>query len=117
MEKTSSVSDGAPGQDHLIWNETFAFTDVWRDDERTMVVAEYDHAAGVPSLGITALVAHLTGRAPEDLPVIYDAIDPEALDALLTGSQAGLSDPSVEFTYQGYRVVVSVDKITVSERD
>lgn len=47
------------------------------------------------------------------LPPLYEAIDPDALDALFSASGA---DPTIEFLYAGYRVTVDgARQVTVAE--
>ncbi|MFW5937794.1 MAG: HalOD1 output domain-containing protein [Halanaeroarchaeum sp.] len=62
-----------------------------------------------PSIAVVEAVAAVTGRDPTSLPRLYDAIDPDALDALLDGDVA----PSlqVRFEYAGVRVVVERDRV------
>lgn len=60
-----------------------------------------------PSVGteIVKRVAAQQGVDPLDLdPPLYDAIDPEALDKLMNGSDGQLR---VEFVYQGYTITVN----------
>lgn len=47
-------------------------------------------------------VADLAGVDPLDLPVLFDRVDPDALNMLVDG----LDDGEVEFDYAGYEVVV-----------
>lgn len=64
-----------------------------------------------PSTKLIEVVAARKGVAPLDLPErLYDAIDPDALDALLMPSNADGDDSlSVEFTYCGYHVSMDQD--------
>lgn len=58
-------------------------------------------------------VAGATGRDAVTLPPLYDAVDPDALDALVDGS----SDVQISFVYAGYEVTVESDqRITLEER-
>lgn len=50
-------------------------------------------------------VASETDTDPLELPRLYDAIDPEALDALVDG----LSSGDVHFKYAGHLVIVESD--------
>lgn len=51
-------------------------------------------------------VAERTGTDVLELPPIYDAIDPDALEAVL-GHANGGGDCRVEFSYHGYQVTVT----------
>ena len=65
-----------------------------------------------PSRAVVEAVADHEGVDPVDLkPSLYDAVDPEALDAMFRGAatDAGEATPEVEFTYHGHRVRVSAD--------
>lgn len=71
-----------------------------------------DHSATVASdLPVTTAVVEAvssTSGTPEfDLPPVYDAIDPDALDALFDGR--GTSG-HVTFRYAGYEVTVHADR-------
>lgn len=59
-----------------------------------------------PSMKLIEAIAARKGVAPLDLSErLYDTIDPDALDALLTQPELNVGVPlSVEFTYCGYRV-------------
>ena len=67
---------------------------------------------------VVSAVAATKGTDPMDLDPLFNAIDPDALDALYerTGfGRAGVPE-RVEFVYSGCRVVVSGDgSVTVSE--
>lgn len=47
-------------------------------------------------------VADADGVAPDDLPPLYAAVDPDALDAMFRGRPDG----SITFEYCGYTVTV-----------
>ena len=73
--------------------------------------------AGPPSLSTRVLetVADKRGCTPIELErPLFDAIDPDALDALFSGdSRSG----AVEFSYLGYRIIVSSEgDVTVEAR-
>lgn len=55
---------------------------------------------------IIQTVATTTNSDALELPPLYDAIDPDALDALV----AQMSDGTVSFTYAGYNIVVGSDE-------
>ena len=69
---------------------------------------------------IVTAVADETGIEPASLPPLYEAIDPEALEALYdhsSGPRAGeRSEPTVQFRYAGRVVIVwSATDIEVNE--
>ena len=61
-----------------------------------------------PSERVIQTVAAYSNTPPEELPLLYEAIDPDALDALFTTN--GLS-AQVEFEYNDYHVAVSGDGV------
>lgn len=60
---------------------------------------------------IVQAVADSTDDDALELPPLYDTIDPEALDALVTR----ISDGEVSFNYAGQRVTVQSDGTVVVE--
>lgn len=67
------------------------------------------------SVRLIETVAEREGTDPVALdPVLYDVLDPDALDSLFDGPGAA---GRLEFTYLGYDVVVGADgEISVTER-
>lgn len=71
--------------------------------------ADSTACGGVDSTTAAVLraVAEREGSDPVDLPALYDAIDPDALDALFASTRTGtIRSGSVSFEYAGYRVTV-----------
>lgn len=78
---------------------------------------------GIPvSAAIVERIANCEGVDPLDLPPLYEAVDPDALDALTGASVGRDSALQVEFSYCGYDVtvtgesVVHIDEVTDSPR-
>jgi len=66
------------------------------------------------SEAVVSAVAARDGVDETELPPLYDAVDPEALDVLLASTRGdGPGRASVEFEYADYSVVVFDDR-TVS---
>ena len=59
---------------------------------------------GSTAEAIISLVAETDGRDPLELPPLYEAVDPEALNQLCMSSSD--SDLRVSFTYAGFTVLV-----------
>ena len=60
-----------------------------------------------PSQAIIERIADLEGICPTELtPPLYSAVDPDALDALVS-SPAGESSVSVRFTYKEYDIRIT----------
>ncbi len=59
---------------------------------------------GSTAEAVVSLVAETADRDPLDLPPLYDAVDPEALDRLCTRTSD--SELRVSFEYAGYTVLV-----------
>jgi len=75
---------------------------------------------GSVSFQIVDCVAKREHTDPLELPPLYDAVDPDALDDLFaSGRQNGTAQSGqIEFQYNGYTVVVEFDngpEITVKE--
>lgn len=60
---------------------------------------------------IVMTVAETRGVDPLDLPPLYDAIDPDALERLFTSSVSPPTPSSIQvhFTYEGHEVTVHND--------
>lgn len=80
-----------------------------RDSERETTFAV---KKGPPSNAVIEAVAEAENADATDLSPVYDAIDPDALDALFTGRCPG----EVAFDYEGYTVIVREEaEVTVRE--
>lgn len=65
-----------------------------------------------PTTAIVEAVAAANGQDPLEMPSLYDSLDVEALDGLLTGNCSGaLGSVSISFTYDGTYVWVSSDGV------
>lgn len=64
--------------------------------------------AVTPSERVLETVAAYSNTPPEELPLLYEAIDPDALDALFTSNELSAR---VEFEYNDYHVAVSDDGV------
>lgn len=64
-----------------------------------------------PSRGVYTAVAETRGCSPLDIPPLAETIDPDALDALLTGDN---STDAVAFEYCGYEVQVTPGEVRVA---
>jgi hypothetical protein len=73
-------------------------------DERRRI--RYDPDAVAPSVAVVAAVVAETGLAPVEVPPLFSAVDPEALDALFRSGDASLAC-SISFTYWRFEVSVS----------
>lgn len=63
---------------------------------------------------VVSEVALREGVGPLDLPPLYDAVDLDALDGLLTGGS--ITDGAVTFRYCGYDVTIDADRnVTVGD--
>ncbi|WP_225336030.1 HalOD1 output domain-containing protein [Halomicrobium urmianum] len=56
-----------------------------------------------PSVRVVQAVAESTGISPNELPPLYENIDPETLDTLLMRSS---NLERIKFDYQGYSITV-----------
>jgi hypothetical protein len=77
------------------------------DDTRTYI-DRYDWAQTKPTTAVVTSVATATSRHPEQLPVLYEFIDPDALNTLFTSGH-GDSRLEVTFSFDGGRVTLRGD--------
>ncbi|AFZ72686.1 HalOD1 output domain-containing protein [Natronobacterium gregoryi] len=79
-------------------------------DSDPKYVAAFDPVDGdKPSEAIVDAVASVTGKDPLEMTPLYEAIDPDALDALFDQRQAGDETHELWFTYDGFDVGVHSD--------
>ncbi|WP_440007386.1 HalOD1 output domain-containing protein [Halomicrococcus sp. SG-WS-1] len=81
-----------------------------RDELPDASPADYDWAVTSPVAAVTELVADATDRDPATLDPLYDYVDPDALNALVTSSNDDQA-PRVRITlmYAGYEVTLRRD--------
>ncbi|WP_418279907.1 HalOD1 output domain-containing protein [Halorubrum sp. DTA98] len=61
-------------------------------------------------------VADLEGISPEELPSIYNALDPESLEELI--KSANNTDLKIQFTYVGYDIYIDESwEVMVGQND
>ena len=80
--------------------------------ETSVVRVTFDAAEPTqPTAAIVEALSAATGTSPLDLPPLYDAVDPDALNRLFAhATRTDLGEPlSIEFTADGWGVVVSTD--------
>lgn len=79
-------------------------------------IALQDHTTQDVTQQVLTAIATREGTSPVDLDQpLYDAIDPDALNALFSGPTPPVS---VQFTYLGYEVVVRGDgTVDVTDAD
>lgn len=71
-----------------------------------------------PSVAVVNRVAAIEGIEPTDLPTLYEAVDPDALDALVEStSKADSCDFQIEFPYHGYEVTVTTNGVIHIDMD
>lgn len=67
-----------------------------------------EEACRTATTAVIDAVTAVSGDDPTEIPPLYDVIDPDALDALFPADDERTTDSErrVEFTYDGYRVIV-----------
>ncbi|PGF13876.1 hypothetical protein CP556_22525 [Natrinema sp. CBA1119] len=63
-----------------------------------------------PVNAVTEAVAEATDSNPLELPPLYDAIDPDALNTLFNGSETNIQ---VLFQYAGFEIVVQDGEVEI----
>jgi hypothetical protein len=72
------------------------------------------HSSESISQDIVYEVAARADVRPNELPPLYDFIDPDALDTLVHSSD---SDLELSFSFAGYRVTIEDDSIQIHQGD
>ena len=78
----------------------------------------YDWNTATPSTAVAETVAMATGSEPNEIEPLYDHIDPDSLDALVSPRMVSRLEAtnSVTFQYESYEVTVrSNGEITVQD--
>lgn len=88
---------------------------------RRIMEADGGISGGVSvSTDVVRRVASAEGVEPTELPPLYGAIDPDALDRFLASVEVSrpIVSDAVQFRYAGYRVAVDADgEVTLSPHD
>lgn len=87
-------------------------SDTIDDARERRELSQIDTRGRSVSSAITLEVASHTGEDVEDLPPLYEYVDPEALDRLVSRQSAC----SVRFSYLDFDVRVDSGSITIAER-
>lgn len=88
-----------------------------REPDETLVLKQFDPADTSPSVAVVEALAAVDGLAPDTQfeTSLYDYVDPEALDALLSHEQGAPN--AVWFSVEDYRVRIDGDEIRVVKTD
>ena len=70
-----------------------------------------------PSEAVVARIANTEGVEATELTPLYDAIDPDALDALVASADRDETPLEIEFTYHGYDVTVTTEGVVHIDED
>jgi predicted transcriptional regulator len=77
------------------------------------VTRQFDRATEKPSSALIGAIADIHGVDAVELEIpLHDYVDPEAMDAVLTGD----NPVTVSFPVDGYYVSVDGDELTITER-
>lgn len=80
-------------------------------------VSHFDWTVVSPPIAVVEALAEKTGQAIDDLPALYEYVDPDALETLV-GSQSNGEHSLVRFTYRSQQVTVEGSgTITVTSDD
>lgn len=81
------------------------------DSADVPVRSRYDWGVTAPSFAVIQAVAAVTNRVPSDLPALYDAVDPDMLDAMCGREAADRAGGAVQvtFSYANHTVTVRGD--------
>lgn len=93
--------DGVGGRDPAAPAEEYHAMHDWSNDEPL-------------SFSVVRAVSSLAGKEPEELPPLYDVVDPDSLDTLFTDTSG--RNGSLSFLLDGYEVTVHADGSIVVKR-
>jgi len=78
-----------------------------RDEPGREVRGSFDWTdAETVSAAVVAAVGSVAGKSATELPPLYDAVDPDALDALFDRANGDGQLRTVAFSFDGHRVVL-----------
>lgn len=79
--------------------------------EPSTLRSRYDWSVITPTNAVIEVVAAVTGQQPTELPALYEAVEPDALDLICSnGTIARSSGPiRVSFPYAGHEVTIGSD--------
>lgn len=72
---------------------------------------EYNQDTTAASMAVVAALAVVSGTDPIALPPLFDAIDPDALDAVMSGREAESDAIEITLPVAAYTVTVSGDGV------
>ena len=82
------------------------------------VRTQFDHQKTDPSTVVIATLAAAKDVEPIELEPLYDAVDPDALDAIVRIRKGTNGDIRVSFTHEGHAITVfSYGMVTVTPGD
>lgn len=72
-------------------------------------IAKFDNSAVSPSTAVVSVVSEITENSATDIPPLYDVIEPDALDQIVSEQPSGryCSEISVEFVYLAHTIHVT----------
>jgi hypothetical protein len=74
-----------------------------------MYIDQYDWKETKPTAAVVASVAKATNRSPDELPVLYEYLDPDALNRLLTDPHSSGSSLEITFNFDDNIVTLHQD--------
>ena len=78
----------------------------YHDDERAYRVI-YSQDIGSPSSAVVSAVAVASDTDPLEMDSLYETVDTDALDSLVTPRRDAVGDLHITFEYHGYEVTAS----------
>lgn len=99
------LSPPTPGA-HNTEQSVFALDSVEYGADETVLHATYSSHRTDPSIAVVSALAAVTDTDPMALGPLHDAVDTDALDAILTQGPDDGSDVEVSFTVAGHVVTV-----------
>lgn len=74
-------------------------------------LVEYDEETIAPSTAVVAALSTVTDTDPTAVPPLYESVDPDALDALLSSGASGGRTVEASFDVEDHSLTVSGDGV------
>lgn len=115
MSRTPSAGDDPPAEAGQLLEtatdrdltDTAFIDEVEEQDDRYRVTYDPEHVT--PSLAIITVVSKITNTSPLKLDPLYETIDGDAVDTLVTADRSSVSQ--LTFQYRGYDITVGSDAV------
>lgn len=89
-------------------------------DKDDVFQVEYDWSNISPSTAVAETIAVVVDRDPTSLDPLYEWVEPDALDSIMSSNEAGSTDQNIVISFTFYDLSITVDaqgEVVVRPRD